>query len=214
MTTFGRVTNSYRAFISGFLIVFAVGVLIEFANDWLLVLIALFVIAIGLRLAKYAAAHFHGGHTHVGDSAIDIVAIGALVLANILHPMVDGFSFYETMINNPAVGALFGLSIIGHEILRQWALVEAIREHIKRPVFLIVSTAILGIAAGIGIGFFGTKITEGHERIADLATIFAYTFIVGEFYFAGHGTSKKYSKWFVLVGLLVGAFLTFFLQTH
>jgi hypothetical protein len=207
-------TTTYRAFMIGFLVMFAAGILLELAADWMVMLLALALLAVGLRLAHYASKHFHGNHTHVGDSAIDIVAIGALILANILHPMVDGFSFYQTLIQNRTAAALFGLSIVGHEVLRQWALVEAVREHMKRATLIIVPTALVGIAAGIALGMFGTTITEGHERVADLATIFAYSFIIGEFYFAGHGTSGKRTQWFVVVGLVVGAFFTFFLRGH
>lgn len=199
---------------SGWLLVFAVGIVIELIERPKLMAIALGLIALGLLLARYAARHFHGGHTHVGDSAIDIVAIGALLVANVLHPMVDGFSIYETTKESTLVGILFTLSVFFHECLRQWALIEAVKGHLRRATVLVVGTALGGIALGIGLGLFGTRITEGHEQVADLATIFAYTFIIGEFYFADHGHAGKGSRWFIILGLAIGALLTFFLKAH
>lgn len=204
----------YRALMMGFLTVFLAGIVIEFIETPLLALWAVVLVVCGLVLARYAAHHFHGDHTHVGDSAIDIVALGALIIANVLHPMVDGFSWYETISRNVTAGILYGISIIGHEYLRQWALIEVTREHMKRATITIISTALLGIVIGVGLGLLGTNITEGHEHIADLATVFAYSFIIGEFFFAGHGHGGKRSTWLIVLGLLIGAFFTFFLKGH
>lgn len=201
----------YRAVINGFLLVFTFGILVELLQSPLLIMGALGAITGGVILARYAAHHFHGEHTHVGDAAIDIIAIAVLILANILHPMIDGFSFYETLSQSVPAGAILGVSIVGHEVFRQWAIIESVREHMRRAPILIISTALLGIAGGIGLGIVGTTLSAQHEHVADIATVFAYAFIIAEFYFGGHHHKSSKNWLFIGLGLLIGVLFTFVL---
>lgn len=132
-------------------------------------------------LNKKIAHHFHGHHHHVGDSAIDIVAPAVLIVANVLHPAVDSFTFYQTLIYGgiPAT-IVIGSGIILHEILRQSALIAAFR-FVGLRWYVAVLSALVGIGMGITLGILESGIVVRYEAVADLATIFAYAFVISEF---------------------------------
>lgn len=205
--------GAVRAGIAGLLAAFAFFILKELFETPVLFVAAIAAIAIALLLAKKTAKHFHGGHTHAGDSPMDAVAVSVLVLANVLHPAVDGFSLYETFDEKGLVaGWIFLGGVAVHECFRQSALIAAFRDMGMRW-YWVVATGVLGIASGVGMGLLGSHALHDHEAVIDILTIFAYAFIIGEFYAADHGI-KRQQGWFVMLGLAVGTFLAVFAKAH
>ncbi len=203
-----------RAIITGFLLVFIFLIAKEFIHTPLFLGGGIAVILFAVFFAKKTAHHFHGHHTHAGDSPLDIVGIIVLFAANILHPAVDGFSIVETFgIGGIAAGALFIGGVVLHEIFRQSALVAAFKTMGIRWGWVLV-TALLGISFGVGAGFLGTEVFHEYEHSIDLVTLFAYTFIIAEFHFSNHEEPKKQSLWFVVLGMLIGTILSLISKTH
>jgi len=159
-------------------------------------------------LSKKTAHHFHGEHTHTLDSSLDLVAIGILFLVNILHPAVDGFSFYEIFVRQGVWAVLFfALGILIHEFVRQSVLVTVFKNMGIRW-YWVVSTAMLGIFVGIVTGVFSNNFLQNYEWAIDLATLFAYSFIASEFYFSGHLVNKSSQIQVFALGTLVGVIVS------
>ena len=213
-TTLTVFYDRYSAIVIGFIGTLGLYIAWEIRTEpWLLVT-AVVLILLALYLAKKTAQHFHGHHHHAADSAIDIVAPIVLLLANILHPAVDGFSFFQTLTNDGVIpAAIIGVGIVLHEILRQSALVTAFRPLGVRWYFVLV-TALIGIASGIGLGIAESALVEKYEYIADLATIFAYSFVIAEFYFHNHGTALQRRSWWILVGGVGALLLQHYMSAH
>ncbi|HSE56781.1 MAG TPA: hypothetical protein VLB02_01710 [Candidatus Paceibacterota bacterium] len=206
--------ENLRAIITGFLLVFIFFIARELVDSPFLLLEAVAVMALAVFLAKKTAHHFHGHHTHAGDSPIDTVALIVLFAANILHPAVDGFSIFETFeIGGTAAGIIFAGSVVLHEIFRQSALVAAFSTmHIRWG--WVVGTALAGITLGVGTGFLGSEIFHENERIIDLVTLFAYAFIIAEFHFSGHAKYEKRSWWFIALGITLSTALSLIAKVH
>lgn len=206
--------EQFRAAIIGFLLVFIALMLRELAQSPLLLVGAAAAVLLAVGLAKKTAHHFHGHHTHTGDSPLDAVAIAVLFAANILHPAVDGFSTFETFeIGGAAAGVLFAGSVVLHEIFRQSALIAAFSTMQVRWGW-VVGTALAGIGLGVGTGFLGSEVFHEHERIIDLVTLFAYAFIIAEFHFSGHQNYKKQSWWLIMLGIILGTALSLIAKAH
>lgn len=205
--------NNFRAAIVGLLGAFTFFVLKELIQEPLLFLIAIISMVVAVLLAKKTAQHFHAGHTHAGDSPLDVVAVSVLFLANILHPAVDGFSIHQIFTNGGIVaGGVFVGGVILHEVFRQSALVPAFKA-MGVGWYWVVSTAVVGIGLGIGMGVIGSYVLDKHEGVIDIATVFAYTFIISEFYAVDHGFKKNTPK-FVLAGIVIGTILSLFVNAH
>ena len=201
-------TESLGAFVTGFLLSLIIFLVKEISSDPFNIFFGILLIFVAVFVAKKTAHHFHDEHTHVGDSTFDIVAIAILFLVNIFHPAVDGFSFYEISFREGIVaGSIFGLGIIFHEVVRQSVLVTVFKNMGIRW-YWVVSTAVLGIALGVATGFLSSNFLEQYEWIIDLTTLFAYSFIVSEFYFSGHFISKKSRMGFLAIGILVGVIVS------
>ena len=95
--------NNFRAAIVGLLGAFTFFVLKELIQEPLLFLIAIISMVVAVLLAQKTTQHFHAGHTHAGDSPLDVVVVSVLFLANILHPAVDGFSIHQIFTNGGIV---------------------------------------------------------------------------------------------------------------
>jgi len=212
---FASKIESFRALIIGFLLVFVVLVGSEFIDSPLYLGIGITLSLLAVWFARKTAHHFHAHHHSAGDSVIDIVPASVLFLANIFHPALDGLSWYETFATQGAwFGVLFGLSIILHEFVRQSALITAFKAmHIKW--YWVVVTALIGIASGIGAGRINATFFHDYEYVADLLTLFAYTFIIAEFHYAHreHG-NKKVSLLLVIVGIILGGVLAYLTHGH
>lgn len=207
--------ESFRALITGFLLVFVLILGAELLASPLLILIGVVLIGLAVWFAKHTAHHFHGHHHHAGDALIDAVPVAMLFIANIFHPAVDGLSWYETFTDRGLlVGVFFGLSIVLHEIIRQSALITAFKE-MSIKWYWVVLTALVGIASGIGAGYFNATFFHDYEHIADLVTLFAYVFIIAEFHFAhkDHG-NKKASFWLIVAGIILGGVLAYLTHAH
>lgn len=203
-----------RGAVTGLLVAFIIFTLKELVAEPVWFLGGMAVIFLAVLLAQKTAHHFHHHHTHAGDSSFDIVAIVVLFLANTFHPAVDGFSIYEVFEGGGAVaGGVFLGGVVLHEIFRQGALITAFKSMGVRW-FWVVITAFAGIGIGIGTGFLGTHFFHEHEGVIDLVTLFAYVFIVSEFYFADHHKEVKGTSWFVILGLVIGTTLSLFFKAH
>ena len=204
----------FKTVVVGFITGLLLLILWELRESVPLFFLAIVLMGFAWYLNKKIAHHFHGHHHRAGDSAIDAVAPTVLILANILHPAVDGFSFYQTLAHNGvAAAAVVGGGIVVHEILRQSALIVAFR-FVGIRWYTIVITAVLGIAGGIGLGIFESGVVERYEAIADLATIFAYAFVISEYSLHGTPLSKGKRALWLLVGSMGAFILHFFLSTH
>jgi len=202
----------YSAVVIGFIGVLGIHILWELHEAPLLMCGGLVLALVAIYLAKKTAQHFHGHHHHAADSAIDIVAPTVLFLANILHPAVDGFSFYQTLQGSGVVAAsIVGVGIILHEILRQSALVSAFRPMGIRW-YVVLITAVIGIASGIGLGVAESAVIEKYEYIADLATIFAYSFVIAEFYYHKHSHTMSKKSWWIVVGGLIALVIQYYMS--
>ncbi|HEY0980438.1 MAG TPA: hypothetical protein VGE18_03465 [Candidatus Paceibacterota bacterium] len=205
---------TFRSLVVGFVAGLLLLIVWELRENATLLLFAVTLMGLAWYLNTKIAHHFHGHHHHSGDSALDAVTPAVLILANILHPAVDGFSFYQTLSNNGAAAALVvGGGIVVHEILRQSALIVAFR-FVGIRWHTIVVTALLGITGGIGLGILESTVVEKYESIADLATIFAYAFVISEYSIHQHKTSKGKQVAFLLAGAIIAGVLHFFLSAH
>ena len=205
--------SALRAAIVGLLLAFSFFILKALVDDPAALVGALVAIAVAVLLARKTSAHFHRGHTHLGDSPVDAVAVTVLFLANILHPAVDGFSWYEIATREgTTAGLIVGGGIVVHEFFRQSALIAAFRSMGLTWIWVVV-TGVCGIALGIGAGVVGTEVFHRHENIIDIATIFAYAFIISEFYIADRRVVKG-ATLFIALGLLLGTVLAVFVRTH
>jgi hypothetical protein len=193
-------SESLRALTTGILMVFAGATFFELPPRGIGVALLLGVLT--LYLAKKTAQHFHGGHTHEGDAVVDFAAPAMLLLANILHPALDGFTWHQVLTREGfASAALVGLGIILHEIVRQSALISAFEPYgIKWQG--IVFTAAIGILLGVGAAILGSTLLARHEVLVDSTAIASYTFVIGEFFFSGHGTKRSIP--FMISGALLG----------
>lgn len=206
--------TGFRTIIVGFIAGLLLLILWELRENTLLLLLAVALMGCAWYLNIKITHHFHGHHHRAGDSALDAVTPAVLILANILHPAVDGFSFYQILTHSGvAAGVLVGGGIVVHEVLRQSALIAAFR-YVGIRWYTIVITALLGIAGGIGLGVFESGLVEKYESVADLATIFAYAFVISEYYLHTSERAKgKQIAWFT-IGLTVAVILHFFLSIH
>lgn len=209
--TLSRTQQALRAGFIGLLLVFSISILRTLSVRE--VVFALVAAGTAILLARKTAAHFHGMHTHGGDSPIDAVAPTVLFLANILHPAVDGFSLYETIQKGGAIaGVAMGLGIVVHEVFRQSALIAALRSFGIAWYFTVI-TALIGIGIGVVSGLLGTEALTRHEWLIDIATIFAYAFIIAEFYLSGHGERSKTVP-YTSIGVAIGVVLVVYIGTH
>jgi hypothetical protein len=203
--------STYRALIIGFLLVLTAAIYTElFAHPAHLFFGVVF-FALGMLFAQKTVHHFHFDHQHAGDSFVDSVPLITLLLANILHPAVDGLSWYETFTGRGAfVGIIFGSSIVLHEIFRQAALIGVFKK-MSIKGYVVVVTAILGTSIGLVTGFLNAAFFHQYEYIADFATLFAYGFVIGEYFIGAHHSKKDTVKNISLVlGILLGvAFIIF-----
>lgn len=192
------------AFIVGFLFSLITLIFKEISPNPIYIFLGIGLIFLAILLSKKTAHHFHDGHTHAGDSAFDIVAVLILFLVNIFHPALDGFSFYETFLNQGFLPAIiFAIGILLHEVVRQSVLATAFR-NMGIKWHYVVGTAVFGIALGIVTSISSNNFFSNYEWVIDLGTLFAYSFIVSEFYFSGHFVNKKSQMGFFVVGLLTG----------
>lgn len=202
---------TYRALVIGFLLVLTIDIYIElFANPVHFFLGLVFLI-LGIYFAQKTVHHFHFDHHHTGDSIVDSVPLITLLLANILHPAVDGLSWYETFADRGLlVGIIFGSSIVLHEIFRQAALIGVFKK-MSIKGYVVIVTAIFGTSIGLATGFLNTTFFHKYEYVADFATLFAYGFVIGEYFLGHHHTKKDTAKNISLIaGILLGfAFIVF-----
>lgn len=206
--------ESIRSVITGFLLVLIVSLVREVVETPINIFYTSLIILGAIYLAKKTAHHFHGDHTHTGDSAIDGVAISVLFFANILHPAVDGFSFFETLSREGyATGIILGASIVVHELFRQSAIIVAFR-NMGVKWYWVVTTAFGGIILGILGGMYGSNIFERHEIIIDFATLFAYVFIISEFSYSHKESSARTNIIYVIIGAMLAVVLSVFFQGH
>lgn len=206
--------SRYGAVVIGFITALMILISIELAQNILLISAAIILVTTAVYLAKKTAHHFHVDHHHVGDSTIDAVAPIVLFLANILHPAVDGFSLFQTFTRSGVLAAsIIGGGIVVHEILRQSALI-AVFKNVGIKWYWILSTATIGIFCGIGIGIVESTVIENYEYIADLATVFAYSFVIAEYYYHNPGVIMQKRSLWAFVGILSALLLHFFLSGH
>jgi len=214
MAILPKINEGYiRGAIVGMLAVFIIAIVKELNYRPLLLLLAVILSFVAILLAKKASRHFHGSHTHSGDSAIDVVAPSMLFLVNILHPAIDGFSLYETFDSEGALAGfvLFG-GVILHEAFRQSAIITAFKSF-SIKWYWVVATALFGILLGVATGIAGSEFFHRHEGVIEIATLFAYVFIIAEFYYADRSTVKK--SWaFVALGVVIGSLLSVFFGAH
>lgn len=206
--------NAVRAGIAGLLGAFSFFLLKELLATPLFFVLAIVGIIGAVLLARSTAHHFHSGHTHAGDSVFDGVAVSILLIANILHPAVDGFSVFETFEQHGMISGwvLLG-SVVLHECVRQAALITVFRDMGIRWYWVVI-TALAGIAGGVGMGFVGSHFLHEHEGLIDVVTVCAYAFIVAEFY-SGHPHQRtKKGSLIVLFGIVVGTLLALFVKAH
>ena len=203
----------YRVAISGLLVAFSVKILLELSS-FRLVFFGFVVISLGFVLARSAIKHFGHKHLHAGDSAIDMIPVAVLLFANIAHPAVDGFSLAQTWkLTGVLPAVLLALSIVLHEVLRQSALVTALVVN-KINWKWVVGTALLGIAIGIVASVAGANFFHKYETIADIATLFSYSFVIGEFYFLRKEHYNKYTTTLFVTGIVFGVLILKLTHAH
>lgn len=191
-----KILSQYRGISVGFLIALSCGILIELHTIvWLFV--GLFSCVLGVYAVK--ALHHHI-HKTLGDSVVDFVPLATILFANILHPMIDGLSWFEVYSREGVFAAvLVGASIVLHEVLRQSALINATKKYVGWSV--IVLTAAVGTMFGIIFGIKNAVFFHEYEIWADIATLFAYGFVFGDFF--SHAPSKK-QYGVLFLGILIG----------
>ncbi len=198
-----------RTGIIGILLVFSSRIFIELFVSPLFFFVGAVIFFFAYILARTTHHHFAHNHSHEGDSVIDAVPLWILMFANILHPAVDGFSFWEILQNEGVVaGVVVGASIGLHELVRQSALIFALKRY---GVWwgTVVLTALLGISVGVLAGATHTEFLHTYEYVAELLTLFAYGFII--FDSLHHRMSQRYM---IPIGVIVGVVLTFFMYSH
>jgi hypothetical protein len=211
MTNLIKQLHIYRSFVIGFLLVLTGSIYLELFEAPVHFFTGIIFLVIGVYFAQKTVRHFHFDHQHTGDSIVDSVPLITLLLANILHPAVDGLSWYETFTGRGLfAGIIFGISIVLHEIFRQTALIDAFKK-LQIKGYVVIVTAVLGTGIGIATGFFNTTFFHRYEYIADFATLFAYGFVIGEYFLGHHHNKKDMAKNISLVfGILLGiAFIVF-----
>ena len=214
MTILSHALERYRGISVGFLLVLALALCFEISESWVTTVFALGIIFGAGILANKTSHHFHGHHHHAGDSTLDVVGIVVLFLANIFHPAFDGFTLHEAFVEQGVLaGLVVGGGIVLHEVLRQSALI-ALFATMRIRWYWVVLTASLGIAAGIGFGAIGATMLAEHEYLIDFITLFAYSFIVSEFYCSHSKEHKKQSNPFMLIGVCIGIVMMLFLRVH
>lgn len=197
--------ESYRVAMAGLLLVFATTIFFEISTT-IYVGAGIGAIALGIVLSRIAFTHFGHNHHHSGDSAIDIVPVAVLLFANIAHPAIDGFSAIETFrIGGTLAGVLYATSIIFHEVLRQSAFVTALAP-LRINWRLVVGTAVIGLGSGVLAAIVGAQFFDRYEIVADIATLFSYSFVIAEFYGMEKHTqdSTKWHKVLFVGGVVVG----------
>lgn len=206
--------NRFRTILVGFIGGLMILILWELRELPLLLVASMVCILGAWYLNKKIAHHFHGHHHHAGDSAIDIVAPTVLILANVLHPAVDGFTVYQTFIQSgTAAGVVVGSGVALHEILRQSALIAAFR-FVGIRWYVVVITAVVGMGGGILLGVLQSGLVDRYEVIADLATIFAYAFVISEYSIhEKQGVPER--RWVgIAAGILLALALHFFMALY
>lgn len=158
-------------------------------------------------------------HDRIEETAVQVIVPVLLLVVNIVHPAVDGFSLYETFLRGGvAIGIIAIIGIFLHEVIRQWALIIAFAKMGIRKPWLIIVTALIGISMGVTFGYFGTYILHDHEGSIDVVTLFAYSFIITEFLFTDHHKENEnlnHKKWKPLVvGIVVAIVYTFIFSGH
>ena len=101
-----RVSHRFNNLLIGFLGMFTLVIIREFIDAPVFLFAAAVLIVVAVYLAKKTVEHFHGHHHKMADSAIDAIAPAVLLLANIAHPAVDGFSLFQTFSNSGFAAAL------------------------------------------------------------------------------------------------------------
>lgn len=204
LATLHKKSEFVGAFIIGFLFSLITFLFKEISDNPIYISLGIILVFVAIYLARKTAHHFHNEHTHVMDSAFDIVAIGILFLVNILHPAVDGFSFYEIFIRQGLWAVVFfALGILIHEFVRQSVLVTAFK-NMGIKWYWVVFTTLFGISLGIVAGIFSNNFLQNYEGLIDLGTLFAYSFIASELYFGGHTVNKSSQIKIFAVGAVVG----------
>ncbi len=215
MNAFYRHIELIRGAVVGLLLVFSFFIIKESLHSPLFLGLLCLLGILAVYLAKKTAHHFHAHHTHEGDSAIDTIPFTILILVNIFHPAVDGFSLFETAEEQGlTAGLIFAGSIVLHEIVRQGALITAFLRMGMKKVWLVIATALLGIFLGIGFGFLGSEFLHEYEWVVEALTFFAYVFIISEFWYASHDERKSQKLLPILVGIVVGVLLSVFVVVH
>ncbi len=205
--------EQYRTVMAGLVAVFLVHVFLELLPT-IYVGIAVAAIALGILMAYLTSRHFGHSHHHVGDSAIDVIPVAVLIFANIAHPAIDGFTAVETFrIGGVIAGMLFAGSIILHEIVRQSFLSTALTV-VNVGWIWVVGTACIGITTGIVAGFFGADFLHRYEFVADIATLFSYSFVIAEFYFIGTKHANKKDTVLFVGGILLGVGMMLITSAH
>lgn len=214
MKTLTSFYNQYSSLVVGFLGAMLTLAAIRFFYSPLLFAATMGVGIFAVYLAKKVSKHFHHDHHHGLDSAIDMVAPAVLLIANFLHPAVDGFSLFHAFEHEGVLGAIIvGVGILLHEILRQSAMVTVFRPlGIKR--FVVIGTALAGILLGVGLGALEVSFLERYEFVADFAMVFAYSFIIAEYYYHNHAVVSKKQKWWGVLGIAIALSLHFFVGHH
>ncbi len=205
--------EQYRIAMAGLVAVFALQIFIEIVPTIYLGY-GIAAVALGIVMARLAARHFGHGHHHVGDSAIDVVPVAVLIFANIAHPAIDGFTAIETFrVGGVAAGSLFAGSVLLHEIVRQSFLSAALRAvHVSWK--WVVGTALIGIAIGVGAAVIGADMLHQYETVADIATLFSYSFVIAEFYILGKSHASKKDGLLCMLGILIGISIVLITNTH
>ncbi len=201
--------SSIRSIISGVLLVFVVRIFIGFRETPILFGVGAIAVLLAYIVVKKTHVHFTQNHHHQGDSVIDSIPFWVVMIANIFHPAIDGFSFWEVFQNEGLIaGVIVGVGIVLHEIVRQSGLVLVLKQYgIKW--FVIVSTALFGILIGVVGAITHADFFHTYEYVAEITALFAYGFII----FDGihHKLTKK---WPLPFGVLIGICLVLFLQHH
>ena len=188
--------------------------ILETTDTWWVFVLALAFVGCGVYLARKTNHHFHGHHHHRGDSLIDTVPLGILLLANVLHPMVDGFSVFQTFSHEGMVeGLLIASVVLLHECIRQAALIPVFKT-LGIKWYWVIGVTLVSIAGGGVLSILGSSLVERYEYIADLATIFAYTFIVSEYYLHAKEGKGSWKMFWAIVGILLAVALQHHMHMH
>lgn len=91
-----------------------------------------------------------------------------------------------------------------HEMFRQAALIGVFKK-MGIKGYVVIVTALLGTSIGLATGFLNVTFFHEYEYIADFATLFAYGFVIGEYFIGSHHSKKDVLKNISLVlGILLG----------